>query len=74
MVPTAFPEWFAKRWLPDEELLSSSAVWRSTIRNMEACGFRVRMEIVRRPRSRVLLILAEKIMNYSTKSTKHTNT
>ncbi len=65
VVPTAFPEWFAKRWLPDEELLSSSAVWRSTIRNMEECGFRVRMEIVRRPRSRVLLILAEKI---STKS------
>ncbi len=60
MVPTAFPEWFAKRWLPDEELLSSSAVWRATIRNMEECGFRVRMEIVRRPRSRVLLILAEK--------------
>jgi ubiquinone/menaquinone biosynthesis C-methylase UbiE len=61
LVPTAFPEWFAKRWLPDEELLPSGTVWRSTIRNMEECGFRVRMEIVRRPRSRVLLILAEKV-------------
>jgi ubiquinone/menaquinone biosynthesis C-methylase UbiE len=60
ILPTAFPEWFAKRWLPDQELISSSAVWNSLIRNMEECGFRVRMEIVRRPRSRVLLILAEK--------------
>ncbi len=60
ILPTAFPEWFAKRWLPDKELLSSSAVWSKLIRNMEECGFRVRTEIVRRPRSRVLLILAEK--------------
>jgi hypothetical protein len=27
---------------------------------MEDCGFRVRMKILRRPRSRVLMILAEK--------------
>jgi ubiquinone/menaquinone biosynthesis C-methylase UbiE len=60
LLPTAFPEWFAKRLLPDRELISSSTVWSSLIRNMEECGFRVRMEIVRRPRSRVLLILAEK--------------
>ncbi|MGB7539568.1 MAG: class I SAM-dependent methyltransferase [Anaerolineales bacterium] len=60
ILPTAFPEGFAKRWLPDEETISSGGIWRRLIRNMEACGFRVRMEIVRRPRSRVLLILAEK--------------
>jgi ubiquinone/menaquinone biosynthesis C-methylase UbiE len=60
IVPTAFPEWFAKRWLPDEGTISSGAIWRPLIRNMEECGFRVRMEIVRRPRSRVVLILAEK--------------
>ncbi len=69
MVPTAFPEWFAKRWLPDEEPLTSSMVWCSTSRKMEDCGFRVGMEIVRRPRSRVLLILAEKLDD-STKNTK----
>jgi ubiquinone/menaquinone biosynthesis C-methylase UbiE len=60
IVPTAFPEWFAKRWLPDEGTITSGGIWPTLIRNMEECGFRVRMEIVRRPRSRVLLILAEK--------------
>jgi hypothetical protein len=40
--------------------MTSGGIWRALIRNMEECGFRVRMEIVRRPRSRVLLILAEK--------------
>ncbi|MBN2085331.1 MAG: class I SAM-dependent methyltransferase [Anaerolineales bacterium] len=60
ILPAAYPEWFAGRWLPDEKLISSGAVWRTLIRKMEAYGFRVRMEIVRRPRSRVLLIMAEK--------------
>ena len=60
ILPTAFPEWFAKRWLPDEGTTTSGGIWRALIRNMEECGFRVRLEIVRRPRSRVLLILAEK--------------
>jgi ubiquinone/menaquinone biosynthesis C-methylase UbiE len=60
ILPTAFPEWFAKRWLPDEGTLSSDGIYRTLIRNIEDCGFRVRGEILRRPRSRVLIILAEK--------------
>jgi ubiquinone/menaquinone biosynthesis C-methylase UbiE len=60
ILPTAFPEGFARRWLPDEKTLSSGGLWVALFRQMEDCGFRVRMEILRRPRSRVLIILAEK--------------
>jgi ubiquinone/menaquinone biosynthesis C-methylase UbiE len=60
ILPTAFPEWLAKRWLPDDATISTGAVWHATVERLEAYGFRVRMEIVRRSRSRVLLILADK--------------
>jgi ubiquinone/menaquinone biosynthesis C-methylase UbiE len=60
ILPTAFPEWFAKRWLPEDSRLASGGMLRSWFSKLEECGFRVRTEIVHRPRSRVLLILAEK--------------
>jgi ubiquinone/menaquinone biosynthesis C-methylase UbiE len=60
ILPTAFPEWLAKRWMPDEDPDAHSSLWSTTRRALEGCGFSVRMEIVRRPRSRVLIILAEK--------------
>ena len=61
ILPTAFPEWLAKRWLPEDSAPSSGGMWRSWLAKLEACSFRVGTEIVRRPRSRVLLILAEKL-------------
>ncbi len=61
ILPTAYPEWLAKRLLRDEKSGFSGAVWRAIIDPLADCGFRVRTEVVRRPRSRVLLILAEKI-------------
>ena len=60
IVPTAYPEWLAKRWLPDEKSNPSDGVWGIIIQRLQECGFTVRMEIVRRLRSRVLLILVEK--------------
>lgn len=60
ILPSAFPEWLAKRWIPDDDAIASSAVWRMILHSLEECGFSVRMEIIHRPRSRVLLILAEK--------------
>jgi ubiquinone/menaquinone biosynthesis C-methylase UbiE len=61
MVPSAFPEWIAKRWLPENSPITSDAFWRPMLDRLEQCGFQARMEIVRRPRSRVLLIIAEKL-------------
>lgn len=63
ILPTAFPEWLAKRVLPDDDAGASSVVWRPILHSMEECGFSVRMETVHRPRSRVVLILAEKTNN-----------
>ncbi len=66
ILPTAFPEWFARRWLP-ADTDSAEQPWRPMLDRLAACGFRARMEVVRRPRSRVLLIIADK---NSTKDTK----
>jgi ubiquinone/menaquinone biosynthesis C-methylase UbiE len=60
IIPTAYPEWFAKQMLPEDAKPSSDGLWRKLLDQMEECGFRARVEIVRRPRSRVVLILAEK--------------
>jgi ubiquinone/menaquinone biosynthesis C-methylase UbiE len=61
IVPVAFPEWFAKRWAADDDSAALRKSWQAILRRMEKAGFSARLEIVRRPRSRVLLILAEKI-------------
>jgi ubiquinone/menaquinone biosynthesis C-methylase UbiE len=60
IIPTAYPEWIAKRLLRDEQSAFSKPVWHAILDPVEDCGFTVRMEIVRRPKSRVLIILAEK--------------
>jgi SAM-dependent methyltransferase len=60
IVPAAYPEWIAKRLLRDDRSAFSKPVWHAILDPLKASGFTVRMEIVRRPRSRVLLILAEK--------------
>ncbi|MBN1438410.1 MAG: methyltransferase domain-containing protein [Anaerolineales bacterium] len=57
---TAFPEWFAQRLLPQEDSRVLGGMSGPLIRALGDCGFSVRIEIVRRPRSRVLLILAQK--------------
>jgi ubiquinone/menaquinone biosynthesis C-methylase UbiE len=60
ILPAAIPEFLAKRILADESPLKTDAVWRIVLQQLEECGFSTRLEIVRRPRSRVLIILAEK--------------
>jgi ubiquinone/menaquinone biosynthesis C-methylase UbiE len=60
IVPTAFPEWFAKRWMPDDDALAVRKAWQTILRGMEEAGFSARVEIVRRTRSRVVIILADK--------------
>jgi ubiquinone/menaquinone biosynthesis C-methylase UbiE len=60
IIPTAFPEWIAGRFLRNGREPLSVPVWKAVIDPLQAAGFRIRADIVRRPRSRVLLILAEK--------------
>jgi ubiquinone/menaquinone biosynthesis C-methylase UbiE len=60
ILPTAFPEWLAKRWLPEDQPNPPGEVWQAICHGLEECGFAAGTKIVRRPRSRVLLILAEK--------------
>jgi ubiquinone/menaquinone biosynthesis C-methylase UbiE len=60
ILPTAYPEWFAARLLSDEKTISANPLWRAVRRRLGENGFAMRAEIVRRPRSRVFLILAEK--------------
>jgi ubiquinone/menaquinone biosynthesis C-methylase UbiE len=60
IVPTAYPEWIASRLLPVEKIAARKNVFGIFTRHLEAAGFTVRIEIIRRPRSRVMLILAEK--------------
>ena len=60
IVPAAFPKWIAKRLLRGEESQLSASGWSTVIAPLKACGFRVRMDIVRRARSWVVRILAEK--------------
>jgi ubiquinone/menaquinone biosynthesis C-methylase UbiE len=62
IIPTAYPEWIAKRMPLDDKPILNGVVWRAITDPIEQCGFVVRVEIVRRPRSRVVLILAEKII------------
>jgi ubiquinone/menaquinone biosynthesis C-methylase UbiE len=62
ILPTAYPEWIAERVLRNGDAHRSGAVWRAVTDPLEKTGFRVRTEIVRRPRSRVVLIVAEKVL------------
>jgi len=60
ILPAAYPEWLAKHLLP--EIGNPSPYDFSSIfaRLLESAGFAVRTEILRRPRSRVMILLAEK--------------
>jgi ubiquinone/menaquinone biosynthesis C-methylase UbiE len=60
ILPAAYPEWIASRLLRVNNPDSSRDVFAGFARHLEATGFCVRTEIVRRPRSRVMLILADK--------------
>jgi ubiquinone/menaquinone biosynthesis C-methylase UbiE len=60
IVPSALPEWFAKRAFPLHAESSSMSFLKAVTQALESAGFAVRTEILRRPRSRVILILAEK--------------
>jgi ubiquinone/menaquinone biosynthesis C-methylase UbiE len=60
ILPAAFPEWIAKRIFRDEKPELSVPIWHAIVEPLETRGFRVRTEVVHRPRSRVMLILAEK--------------
>jgi ubiquinone/menaquinone biosynthesis C-methylase UbiE len=60
ILPTAFPEWLAKRFLRKDGPASPAPVWSAITDPLAAAGFAVRTEIVKRKRSRVVLILAEK--------------
>jgi SAM-dependent methyltransferase len=60
ILPAAYPEWLASRLLPGAIPDSSLDLFAGLARHLEAAGFAVRTEIIRRPRSRVMLVLAEK--------------
>jgi ubiquinone/menaquinone biosynthesis C-methylase UbiE len=60
ILPTAYPEWLARHVLRDTTAAFSSPVWRAIVDPLEKSGFRVRAEVIRRPKSRVVLIFAEK--------------
>ena len=60
ILPAAYPEWIAGRLLPEEKQPSSHDFASIVARHLETVGFSVRTEILRRPRSRVMLIFAEK--------------
>ncbi len=60
ILPAAYPEWIAGRLLPEEKDPSSHSFIPILSRHLEAAGFSVRTEIIRRPHSRVMLIFAEK--------------
>jgi ubiquinone/menaquinone biosynthesis C-methylase UbiE len=60
ILPTAYPEWIASRLLPVDRRDPSLDPLAGFARHLEAEGFSVSTEIVRRPHSRVMLILAEK--------------
>ena len=60
IVPTASPEWLAGRLIPQADKPSPQDVTSVFVRHLEATGFSVRVEVVRQPRSRVVLVVAEK--------------
>jgi ubiquinone/menaquinone biosynthesis C-methylase UbiE len=60
IVPGAYPEWIAGRLFSEKRIHPQNDMMAIFSRHLEEAGFIVRKEIVRRPRSRVMLILAEK--------------
>ncbi len=60
LLPSAYPEWIAGRLLPVDRRDPLFDPLAGFARHLEAEGFSVRTEIIRRPRSRVLLVLAVK--------------
>ncbi|MGD0806074.1 MAG: class I SAM-dependent methyltransferase [Anaerolineales bacterium] len=60
ILPAAYPEWIASHLLPESKNPSSRDFVSIFARHLEAVGFSVRTEIIRRPHSRVMLILVEK--------------
>jgi ubiquinone/menaquinone biosynthesis C-methylase UbiE len=60
IVPSAYPEFLAARFFPDEEIAAGNPLWSSFRQRLSECGLGLRIEVVRRPRSRVLVLLAEK--------------
>jgi SAM-dependent methyltransferase len=60
ILPAAYPEWIAGRLLRENTDSASRNLFSLFARHVEAAGFSVRTEIIRRPHSRVMLILAEK--------------
>jgi ubiquinone/menaquinone biosynthesis C-methylase UbiE len=60
ILPAAYPEWIAGHLLPESKNPSSRDNLSIFARHLEAAGFSVRTEIIRRPHSRVMLIQGEK--------------
>jgi ubiquinone/menaquinone biosynthesis C-methylase UbiE len=60
ILPTAYPEWLAKHLLPGSGNPSPYNFSSIFTRLLESTGFAVRTEILRRSRSRVMILLAEK--------------
>jgi SAM-dependent methyltransferase len=60
ILPAAYPEWIASRLLSGHRPDSPRDLFAGFAVPLEGAGFTVRTEIIRRPRSRVMLILAEK--------------
>jgi ubiquinone/menaquinone biosynthesis C-methylase UbiE len=60
IVPSAYPEFLAARFFPDGEVAAENPLWSAFRQRLRECGMALRIAVVRRPRSRVLVLLAEK--------------
>jgi len=60
IIPTAYPGWIAKRILRDDQAALSGGMQHAVLNPLKRCGFSASVNIIHRPRSRVMVILAEK--------------